>query len=63
MDKPREQPSQQDQPRHEAGEPVTLQDDPAQFQPTGSAGLLNPDNDAERDFADMPNADEAEPDK
>jgi hypothetical protein len=30
------------QPDHEGGDPVTLKEDPAQFYPTGGAGLVNP---------------------
>jgi hypothetical protein len=50
-------------PRHEQGDPVSLEQDPAQVEPTGGEGLLDPANDAERDLIDMPNADEIDPEK
>jgi hypothetical protein len=43
-----------DPPRHEQGDPVSLEEDPAQFYPTGGTGLLDPANEAERDAGELP---------
>ncbi len=49
MDPKHKQTSPENTPRHEGGDPASLAQDPAQFYPTGGAGLLDPRNDPARD--------------
>lgn len=63
MEEKRTNPPQEKQPRHEEGDPVSLQQDPAQFDPTGGAGLMNPANDRKRDLGGPIPPDSARPTK
>ena len=50
MNPKQDQPTPENAPRHINGEPATIDTDPAQVDPTGGAGLLDPANDPLRDI-------------
>lgn len=58
--KPVHQPEER-QVHHEGGDPASLEQDPAQFYPTGGAGLIDPKNDPLRDTGGGVHTDEPKP--
>ncbi len=46
---------------HEGGDPTSLKQDPAQFYPTGGAGLVHHDTDAPQEADQPPDQDATKP--